>query len=276
MFEGTVRIHGVLDMPRDDSGTSIERLDYPASVPDHVQERVRRFTTMFLERVGFDNGCFNSEFMWNPRSDELRMIEVNTRISQSHSELFIKVDGVSNHEVALDVALGSQPSMPAGEGPDAVAAQCKVFHDQDAVVMRVPTSSEVSALQKKFDGLLYTPKVAVGDVLSELSSQDSYRYAIAEFYIGADSHQRLDELHREIADELIFEFDTPFRSERIAYGFAAHPAIRRVMRGEHLHPAARWAPSGRTPMDPRRTRVGTGAGNRRLYSVQETRSHPRT
>lgn len=114
MFRGKYNVHGVFDMHKDEAGTSFSRLDYPASsVPDEVQQRMIDLTERYLRRVGYDNGCFNSEFMWDREQDQLWLIEVNTRISQSHSDLFAKVDGSSNHEVAIDIALGVTPRMPS-------------------------------------------------------------------------------------------------------------------------------------------------------------------
>lgn len=107
MFRGEYRVHGVFDMHKDEAGTSFSRLDYPAStVPERVQQRMIDLTERYLRQVGYDNGCFNSEFMWDEANDQLWLIEINTRISQSHSDLFAKVDGSSNHEVAIDIALG--------------------------------------------------------------------------------------------------------------------------------------------------------------------------
>ena len=122
MFRGSYNAHGVFDMHKDAAGTSFERLDYPAnSVPETVQQRMIDLAERYLRHVGFDNGCFNAEFMWDQAEDKLWLIEFNTRISQSHSDLFAKVDGVSNHEVAIDIALGVEPSMPHRKGEFAVA-----------------------------------------------------------------------------------------------------------------------------------------------------------
>jgi biotin carboxylase len=207
MFRGTFNVHGVLDMHKDEAGTSFDRLDYPAgSVPEDVQQRMIDVTERYLRQVGFDNGCFNAEFMWDEARDQLWMIEVNTRISQSHSDLFAKVDGASNHEVAIDIALGREPRMPRRQGGYAVAAQCMVFHDEDAVVSRVPTDKDKAALEERHPGTVLTLQAHEGDRLSELPGQDSYRYVVGKLYLGAGSHEELGRLHAQIVKELPFEF----------------------------------------------------------------------
>ncbi len=188
MFRGEYHVHGVFDMHKDEAGTSFSRLDYPASsVPEQVQQRMIDLTERYLRRVGYDNGCFNSEFMWDREQDQLWLIEVNTRISQSHSDLFAKVDGSSNHEVAIDIALGVTPRMPHREGEFATAAQCMLFHEEDAIVTRVPSEQDKAELARRWPGTLLTLQVAQGDRLADLPGQDSYRYILGKLYIGADS-----------------------------------------------------------------------------------------
>lgn len=217
MFRGRFAVHGVFDMHRDAAGTSIERLDYPAStVPDSVQKRMIDITERHLRRIGFDNGCFNSEFMWDDATDDLWLIEVNTRISQSHSELFVKVDGVSNHEVAIDIALGQEPRMPSGEGEHRVAAQCMVYHDDDAVVTRVPDDDEIAELERAHPWCTVTIEVDEGARLSESTNQNSYRYVVARVYVGADDRTQLAERFDVVARELPFEFAQEASEEDIA------------------------------------------------------------
>ncbi|MDD9208188.1 hypothetical protein PU560_17210, partial [Georgenia sp. 10Sc9-8] len=177
VFQGEFHVHGLFDMFKDETGHSIARLDYPAgTVPQHVQDRMIDVAGRFLRHVGYDNGSFNVEYMWDEETDELWLIEVNTRISQSHSDLFAKVDGASNHTVAINIALGKPPAMPHREGRYAVAAKCAIFHDADGVVTQVPSAEEIDAVRNRFPQAEVSVDVEVGDRLSELPHQDSYRY----------------------------------------------------------------------------------------------------
>jgi hypothetical protein len=208
MFAGEFAVHGVFDMHKDADGHSFDRLDYPAStVPAHVQKRMTEITERYMRHIGFDNGCFNSEFMWDENSDQLWLIEINTRISQSHSDLFAKVDGRSNHEVAIDIALGCPPRMPHGEGRFAVAAKCIIPHYDDAVVTRVPGDDDIAALQELIPEALVRIDVKPGDRLSELPNQDAYRYILGTMYIGADDTAQLEQRYRQGLDALPFTFD---------------------------------------------------------------------
>lgn len=208
MYQGRYHVHGVFDMRKDAAGHSFDHLDYPArTVPEPVQQRMIDLTERYLRHVGYDNGCFNSEFMWDAETDELWLIEVNTRISQSHSDLFAKVDGASNHAVAIRVALGQEPDMPHRKGDFAVAAQCMVPRYEDGVVTRVPTEEEIAALVRRFPGTVVKVDVTVGDRLAELPNQDAYRYKLATLYLGAGDHAELERRYRECLELLPFEFE---------------------------------------------------------------------
>ncbi|MBA4084627.1 ATP-grasp domain-containing protein [Janibacter terrae] len=205
---GEYSVHGVFDMLKSESGLSIERIDYPAAtVPDHVQQQARDITGRLLEHIGFDDGCFNSEFMWDEEEERLRLIEVNTRISQSHSEMFTLVDGRSNHQVAVDVALGHAPSMPKGEGDLAVAAQYVVVHEGDAIVRGIPDASVLEQLAERYPGTKVDFPVSVGDRLSELPHQDSYRYLLAIVYVGAPDRESLRRRIEDIEETLQFDLE---------------------------------------------------------------------
>lgn len=203
MFRGEYQIHGVFDMRKDAEGHSFDRLDYPgSSVPEAVQDRMIDLTERYLRHIGFDNGCFNSEFMWDEKTDTLSIIEVNTRISQSHSDLFIKVDGTSNHEVAIDIALGRKPRIVPRQGNYAVATQCHIGYYSDGIVRKIPGEDDIARLLERIPDTVVSLKVAPGDRLSELPNQDGYRTKLATLSIGAGSTDELAKFF-ELATELL-------------------------------------------------------------------------
>ncbi|MFP5322766.1 MAG: acetyl-CoA carboxylase biotin carboxylase subunit family protein [Acidimicrobiia bacterium] len=205
---GRFSVHGVFDMHLDERGESIVALDYPASrIPERVQDQMADVSERFLRHVGFDDGCFNVEFLWDEPTDSLKIIEVNTRISQSHSDLFAKVDRVSNHQIAVDVALGAEPSLPDGAGTYAVAAKCIILEREDGVVTRVPSEDELAELQRRFPETVFQIDVEPGDRLADLAHQDTYNYGLGDVYVGADSREDLERRRQEILSSLRFELD---------------------------------------------------------------------
>lgn len=203
--EGRVVFHGTVDSIRAPNGSSFLRYQYPSRLPSRVQGRMQDVASRVLQRIGFDHACFNVELFWDENTDQVWLLEINSRIAQHHSDLFEKVDGVSNHRVALDVALGRPLRFPHGEGPFAHAACCWVRAYDDGVVTRVPSQDEIEALTSEIPGLHVDVHVDVGTRLSGLTHQDSYSYVLGLFYIGARSRDELDELDRRCRAELAFE-----------------------------------------------------------------------
>lgn len=210
MFEGEFGVHGVVDSPKDAGTGHFSRYEYPASsLPEAVQQRMIGVCERYLRHIGYDNACWNIEFMWERDTDELWLIEVNTRISQSHADLFTKVDGMSNHEVAVDIALGSRPLMPDRRGNFAVAGKCFLWTEEmkDGVVRRVPSAEDIAEVAERFPGTHVEIAVDTGDRLSELRDQSSYRYDLGSLFLGAQSSEELVANYEACRELLKFEID---------------------------------------------------------------------
>ena len=185
---GEVVSYGIVDSIRYPQVISFSRYQYPSRLPASIQRRMKELTRRVMEHTGFDHGAFNVEFFWDEPRDHIWLLEINTRISQSHCELFEKVDGVSHQQVTVDLALGRHPSMPSREGRYAVAA--KFFHRvflPDALVTRAPSAGELATLEATFPDATVAVQVHEGMKLSGLPEQDSYSYALAYVWIGAAS-----------------------------------------------------------------------------------------
>lgn len=187
VLDGAVRAHGIIDSILYPGTSSFARYQYPSILPDAVQQRMLGAVERLLTAIDYDNSAFNIEFFWDEASDKLWLLEINTRVAQHHSDLFEKVDGVSNHQVTVDVALGREPRMPRGRGPFNCAAACWLRRWRDGVVRRVPTAAEIAAIERRIPGTVVELEVREGTRLSAVVDQDSYSYVLALIYVaGAD------------------------------------------------------------------------------------------
>jgi hypothetical protein len=134
------------------------------------------------------------------------LLEVNPRISQSHSAMFQMVDGASNHKIALDLALGRRPDFPHRQGEYGCAAKFHVRRFENARVTRVPTREDIERIQQRIPGTEIDVIVRDGMLLSDLIEQDSYSYDMAHVHIGARDQQELLAKYRRVLDLLPFEF----------------------------------------------------------------------
>ena len=210
VYNGVPAWYGVVDTHRYPGRSVFTRLEYPSILPDRVQHRMGQVMDRFMRHIGFDNGAYNAEFFWEEDTDQLRLLEINTRISQSHSFLFEQVDGVTNHRIPLHLALGQEPDMPHRQGPHGSAAKFMHRWFFDGVVRSVPSEKDIERVQDRFPGTIVDIAVAPGDRLSQLVSQDSYSYLLMEVFMGAPDQRKLLEQY-EICLEML-----PFQIEDVA------------------------------------------------------------
>ncbi|BCO32492.1 hypothetical protein TspCOW1_25950 [Thiohalobacter sp. COW1] len=206
VFQGEVVIYGAVDSIREGRHrSSFARYEYPSNIPHRVQQRMIALTARFMRHIGFDNGPFNIEYYWESGNDRLWLLEVNTRISKSHCPLFRAVDGLSHHQVMLDLGLGRQPRFPQRQGRWRHAAKFMWRVHEDAMVERVPTEQEIAAVCERFPGTDIQLHVEPGMRLSELRDQDSYSYEIAVIFTGAQNRRALLPKYRAIQQALVLK-----------------------------------------------------------------------
>ncbi|WP_295718896.1 ATP-grasp domain-containing protein [uncultured Halovibrio sp.] len=212
VHQGEVHVHGVVDSVREANSSSFARYQYPSQMPQSVTERMEEVARKTLQRIGFDGSAFNIEFFWDSSTDKVSLLEINTRIAQHHSDLFDKVHGVSNHQVAVELALGHNPKFPAARGRFNCAAAFWLRRHEDAWVANVPSGQTLAAIAEEYPGTYVELDVHPGMWLSELHDQDSYSYVLALIYVGADTHGQLMANHSAIVERLSFDLrDGPDR-----------------------------------------------------------------
>lgn len=207
VHNGEVVPYAIVDSIRYPQVLSFFYYLYPSRLPERVQKRMDEITTKVMKHIGFDHSAFNVEFFWDEVQDRIWLLEINTRIAQSHCELFEKVDGLSHQQVAVDLGLGRRPNMPKGEGDYRTAANFfyRVFFT-DATVARAPAEEEIAAAEN----LVYGSRVAVpvkeGMRLSALPEQDAYSYAVTMVWMGANKLSTLLWNYERVLKALPFEF----------------------------------------------------------------------
>lgn len=202
-----IHTYGIIDSYRDPNRSTFSRYEYPSNLPRRVQEQISNAANRFMTQIGFTNGCFNIEFFYEEEDDQLWLLEINPRMSQSHADLFQKVDGDSNHSIMIDVAQGKRPDFPYREGMFNHAAKFMYRKFEDAIVKRVPTAEEIQVIQQKIPGTFVEVLVNEGTRLSNLLNQDSYSFEIADIYVGGQTQKALLENYDQVLALLPFEFE---------------------------------------------------------------------
>ncbi|WP_425480778.1 ATP-grasp domain-containing protein [Sciscionella sediminilitoris] len=200
-------VYGIIDSHNYPDTSSFHYYRYPSEVPSDVQRRLVDISERVVERIDLRHSAFNIEYFWNEDADEIKLLEVNPRHSQSHAMLFEYVDGTPNHRVMVRLALGLEVEFPHRKGPYAVAAKYFVRRFVGGRVLRVPTDEEVDALERQMSGCAVDVLVEPGQRLADLAEQDSYSYAIASIHLGARDQQELTDKYERCLRSLPFAFD---------------------------------------------------------------------
>lgn len=201
--------YAIIDSVRGSNQVSFMSYQYPSTLPQNVQRRMKACAEKILEHIGLDHTPFNIEFFWNREHDKIWLLEINPRISKSHCPIFELATGASHHEVAIDIALRRRPKFPLPEGDFPMAAKFMARVYADATVTRVPSQDDIAALQEHHPELIVVPCVKEGTKLSELRNQDSFSFEIANLFLGGRDEAELHHKFREIMRRLDFRFSEP-------------------------------------------------------------------
>lgn len=206
---GEVVAYGVVDSLREDNASTFRAYQYPSRLPTPVQRRMQDIATDVIVQSELDHACFNMEFFYDRDQGHIWLLEVNTRPSLSHCDLFAKVDGASHQRALLDVAMGRQPRMPHRLGEYDVAGKyfLRAFVD-DGVVTSAPSEQRLAEVKERFPGVRIQLDVAEGDRLSEvLTVQETYSFELGRVWLGGDDHDDLDRRFDEVAAMLALEVE---------------------------------------------------------------------
>lgn len=193
IHQGHIVFYGCIDSIRgEDLHSSFSRYQYPSTLPALIQQRMQAVGIAVLEKTGLDNTPFNIEFYWDEELDTISLLEINPRISKSHSPLFKMVDGEYHLEVVIDIALGREPRLPHRQGRYNTAAKFMLRSYRDGTVTGLPSHVKIEQIKQQFPGFEAIIKVRPGTRLSTLLDQDSYSYEIAEIFMGAANRTELE------------------------------------------------------------------------------------
>ena len=203
-WDNQVEIIGVVDSICYDDSSSFLRYQYPSKLPDQALEHMAETTRKVIDAVGLKNSTFNIEYFWDESTQRLALLEINSRHSQSHAQIFHWVDGMPNHLAMIELALGRRPQMPRRKGEYRIAAKWMLRRFSDGVVQHVPSPEEVQAVEQQFPALTITIVAKEGRRLSDMEGQDSYSFMLAEIFMAGKSEQELQEIYDSCCDALRF------------------------------------------------------------------------
>jgi len=204
-FRGDFAIVGVVDSIMFPDTISFQRFEYPSSLDERIQWRMSDIAIRFMRSIGFDNGLFNIEMMYDEDKDTIHIIEANPRMCPQFADLMEKVNGVNTYEVALDIAAGRRPTLLHESARFGAAASLVSRLFEDKLVKRVPTRDELIRFGERFPDARLKILCRQGHRLSEeLQDGRSYRYAL--LHLGGKSREDVLRRYASALVSLDFEF----------------------------------------------------------------------
>jgi biotin carboxylase len=178
-YRGEIHMMGIVDSVMFPGTLCFQRFEYPSRLSVSVQERMESFAQAIMAHIGYDNGFFNLEFIYDARTDSVATIEINPRMTSQFADLFEKVDGINTYKALLDLAAGRAPSTSRGAGEHARAASCILRTFENKRVLQLPTPTHIEGIQELYPDARIEVLAREGHQLSqELQDGRSYRYGI--------------------------------------------------------------------------------------------------
>jgi biotin carboxylase len=221
---GKASVMGVVDSVMFPGTLAFSRFDYPSALPDRVQQRMAEIGATLMQGLGFDNGLFNIEMMYDPESDLISIIEINPRMASQFADLYEKVDGTNSYSILLDIALGRTPRFTRRRGRYAFAASIVLRSFEDSIVAALPSETHLARLASDYPDIRVELLASVGRALSsEMQDGNSYRYGI----VTLGGRDRTDVLAQFAAcrDRLGIVF-APIGAPKTQRGLAAPEILR--------------------------------------------------
>jgi biotin carboxylase len=146
--------------------------------------------------LGYDNGLFNIEMMYDESDDHIGIIEINPRMASQFADLYEKVDGTNAYEILLDIGTDVAPTPRRRQGPHSFAASCVLRTFEDCLVTRLPSADQLAGLAELYPDVRMELHAAVGRKLSDdMQDGASYRYGVINLG-GRDRAQVLERFAR--------------------------------------------------------------------------------
>lgn len=204
VYKNKVEIMGIIDSIMYPGTISFKRFEYPSKLSREVQEKMEKIATKLVSTIGFDNGIFNMEMFYNPKTNAIHIIEVNPRMCSQFADINEKIHGANTYEIQLALSLGKKPKFEKNMGKYRNAASFVFRTFKDGTVIKTPEQKEIERLKEHFPDVRLEIFVNKGMKLSDtLQDGKSYRYGIVN--IGGKNEQDLFQRFEECKKYIKFE-----------------------------------------------------------------------
>ena len=197
--DGELTVYGLIDTHWEPDGDGV-RFEYPSRLDARRRRALERALIRVEETFGLEGGPFSVDFVFpeRGRAGVPVVAGVTAGISPAFAGLYERVDGVSNYQVALDLALRRKPRIESGQGRTRCAARFLLHGPPGARAAEFPTLERVQELERSTGAsirLFFDSGFAVAN-----------RYIFGAVEVGGDSPEELAHVFRRVTEELAVRF----------------------------------------------------------------------
>ncbi len=206
IINGETLIIGIVDSIMFPGTISFKRFDYPSSLPEEVQLRMKAITRTLIQYSHYGNGFFNIEFMYDKEQDYIALIEINHRMVYQFADLYEKVDGINTYALMLDFVTGKKIVYRKQKGVYAHAASCVLRFFENKRVLSVPSVADIAYFETLFPDARYQFYAHEGKLLSD-ARQDGKSFCYGIINLGGESIEDIENKFEESKKLLPFNFE---------------------------------------------------------------------
>jgi biotin carboxylase len=185
---------------------SFKRFDFPYRVNDALYTKITENLATVIRASGLDNTLFNIELKIDLDTEDVRIIEINTRASSQFMYPIQVVTGIHPLDIGLDIAAGKTIDLARWSKGREQCSVCVLRREHDAKVISLPTKASIEKLRHRYPGLRVNFFAWPGNKLSEFS-QDSRSFRYAEVVIPHDESDNINEILYYITKRLHFDLE---------------------------------------------------------------------
>ncbi len=205
VYDDEINIIGIVDSIMFPGTLCFERFDYPSHLPENVQQRMHLIAKKFIHAAKLNNLLFNIELMYNPTTDEIHIIEVNSRMSSQFADMFEKVNGINTYQILLDIALGKKPTLFHDQKKHNVASSFVLRRFDNGRVLKTPSKSALAKVYQDSPDARIEIHLEKGQTLDAIIQDGkSFRYGLIN--LGASTWEGLFAKFKSYEAHLRFEF----------------------------------------------------------------------
>lgn len=214
VFDGRAHALGVVDAIMYPGTQAFMRWEHPSRAPAALQAQALDVARRFLAAIGFTHGLFNMEFFHDPASGRLTVIEFNPRLASQFSDLYLRVQGVDPHAMALALATGQDPGTLPRVAPVAGAAASLVYRSFPGdAPPAMPSRWQLARLQREFpDALCFAFARSAGQRARDDKWLGSWRHGILQLH-GRDE---ADLRERALRASALLGWRAPYADQWVA------------------------------------------------------------